>query len=374
MTVFAKSVLFSDSFRLNPAGDLLDLGSFLVGLCLMGAVVGIAQLAGFPNWGEIRTKLRESAWWIVVNCLACGVGGVALWAALKLYVVEGYQELCIDCILRVFWGTLVGGMTVGIITGIALWNRMSALALAVAAVVASFFIVQTNAQASGRPMFDALHKGSFKVVASGSTHAAPNMAFSIDGRVMAIVATTDQFTGSLTILSTHNWQLLEQRQLSGSPKAAAFSPDGKYLGIQTTSGTISLLKVNDWTEADALWTGVFKSSTASLSADEQIYAEGFGKTITLQDRAVGRVIRTLQTEYSITALALTPQGDKVVAFWGARGKLWQVSDGQELLNFWTSHSGSGLNAAIYNLVFSPDGRILVGGTRYGNVELWDIGR
>jgi hypothetical protein len=364
--IISQSLVLARQGRTIPVGDPLDLGFFLAALMLTGAIVGVAQWWS-EGWWITRTDARETIRWAAVNIVAWGAGGIVLWAALKLYVIEGYQPICVDCVTRVLLALLLGGIALGVITGLALWSRVSAIISTVAIVAVCIVMVQEQARISATPLFEATRKGPTKTLVDYSTVPAPDIAFSPDGNLLVACGSTGEGSGTLNVWSTSDWQQIRALQINASPRAVAFSPDGEHVGVQAETGRYILFKADNWAEEEALWTGVFRSSTTALSMDQSIYAEAWGKVITIKRNSIE--VLSLQTEFEATALALTPAGENVAAFWGQRGKIWRVIDGEELFTLDASDDYSG---PIYNLEISPDGRTLASASRYGKVEIWKL--
>jgi serine/threonine protein kinase len=160
-----------------------------------------------------------------------------------------------------------------------------------------------------------------------------------------------------------------------SVNSVAFSPDGQLLTSGSSDGSIKLWHLRDGVEVTTLggrrwFYRLFNSVTAvALSSDGQTLASGINRNIKLWHLNEERELTTLRGHPgTVEALAFSADG-QMLASGGSDGtiKLWWVRDGQELRTFPAHHH------ALTSLAFTPDGKILASHSASDNViKLWRL--
>jgi WD40 repeat protein len=168
--------------------------------------------------------------------------------------------------------------------------------------------------------------------------AQSGMAFSPDGKRLAVARSTRTFLSQVALCDAHTCQEVSSfGERSSRISALAFSPDGKHLAVASSS--ISEV----W--ATLRWAA---GTLASLPI-----------TVELWDASTGQRVRTFcKRKASVVSLSFSPKGEHLAAVVQSEGEqpaapytvlVWNVATGQEL---WT------LPHACSRVPFSPDGRSL----------------
>jgi WD40 repeat protein/serine/threonine protein kinase len=188
-----------------------------------------------------------------------------------------------------------------------------------------------------------------------------------DDRTVAVVTNTQE---------VELWDLADRTVrhkltgLHGSVMALAFSPDGKFLATGDTNGRIWLWDPDSGAELTNFRGDRLSVRALAFSPDTRTLASaGTGDhDVKLWDVARRRQTATLAGfENGALNVAFSPDGRLLAG--GSRGgtvKVWEVASGQPVATV-DAHQGS-----VYGLAFSPDGRTLatVGEDHVG--RLWDL--
>jgi WD40 repeat protein len=154
--------------------------------------------------------------------------------------------------------------------------------------------------------------------------------------------------------------------LAGGVLATAFDPDGK--NVMVVGRRDDGVAVRFWDVTTGKETARFTAAQrtwvnfhgAMLSPDGKVVALSCGRFFKLYDRHTGKFLRTLGGQYENRSFAFSPDG-KLLVGGSTQGKednpirAWEVDTGDELASF----TGSG--ASLDPLTFSADGKQLFSG-------------
>jgi len=209
---------------------------------------------------------------------------------------------------------------------------------------------------------------------------ATSVAFSTNGKTLAVGLTTgsaNTYSASTSRGETYLFSMASGKQTAVLPQAggtAVFSPDGKQLAASGGTGqrTVYLVKAVDMDHALALstlpGTGGQQIKNLAFSPDGRLLAaDDTSGGFYLWSTATGRPVGTeISGPSASSAMAFSPDG-KTIAVAGATAiSLWDVGIGSITASM--PVHGGGL---IGPMTYSPDGRLLAAAVPDGQVRLWD---
>jgi len=240
---------------------------------------------------------------------------------------------------------------------------------------------------SGEPCLWSVQTGRLYKKLIGDVGPVESIAFSVDGQ---IIFNCGGATGKIKL-----WSIKEGRQIeevsghSNTVWSIAISPDGQTLASASGDKTIKLWSVQK--EGFLLWstTKLRARQTLTGSSDEVTFVRFSPDGQTLASGSKDGTIKlwslqTLKMQKTITGYksgiaggdgrgAFSPDGKTIAAIGmvndKSKLKLWSVQTGEllQILNSTTEEH------AIWSLAFSPDGKILAGGTLDTfAVKLWSV--
>jgi WD40 repeat protein/tRNA A-37 threonylcarbamoyl transferase component Bud32 len=192
------------------------------------------------------------------------------------------------------------------------------------------------------------------------------LAFSRDGKRLASAA-KDQ--------TIRIWDPAEGRELQvlrgheDMVIGVAWCPDGTRLGSVSADGTFRLWDARTGRALRSFDDGRTNVSYSEIafSADGRWVAYGSGRQdeIFVRDVATGELIHALTGSDSVTGLAFSPDGKRLVSSSGDGVlRLWDLALGQETYLL-RGHAGP-----VWDVAFAPDGSHIASGGHDGTLRLW----
>ena len=233
--------------------------------------------------------------------------------------------------------------------------------------------------------------GKLLVTLIGHINGITALTFSPDGSTLASAS----IDGTVLFWNTKTRNQLPTRITGHTEwvKAVAFLKESTTFASVAFNGVITLWDVKTSQKSDhqiiehqdTLTVLAFSpdgTKLASFSGKSKVMFEAglglssarytLGGLIRITDVSTGKELETLTEKGVPLALTFSPDG-KTVAFgtWTTI-RLWNLETGVKLDIPFTDKNVNGLVPGVWHLVFSPDGKKLVGGTSGGKVQMWDV--
>lgn len=224
-----------------------------------------------------------------------------------------------------------------------------------------------------------------------------SVAYSNDGRLICVAARSDRFR----IFDARTGTCLIALGSESDGASAAFSPDGRMLATSSgdeeiislwnaaaycsANGIARIIRRLPWwsgTRPVAVLSGAEKHSSPIFSPDGRLLAAPFYASIAIWDLGADNQRVLLQghrdrvhcVAFSVDSRSLASgSGERYPGEtgygWGSYDnsvRLWRVPDGVELKQF------DGHRDLVTCVAFSPDGGMIVSGSRDGTVCIWDV--
>ncbi len=206
------------------------------------------------------------------------------------------------------------------------------------------------------------------------------VVFSPDGKTMATAS------GGEKTKTIHLWDVAtgkEVRQFENElgTGSLTFSPDGKILAAGSTSNFSNLSKdmeeprlIHLWDvatgrEAQRLPAHVSSVSSLAYSQDGKRLVSGGGTVMKVWDVVTGKeVVPLTEHEDWVNSVAFTPDGRNLASS-GLDGsiRLWEPATGKQVRVF-----EGGVRPRVFRIAFAPDGRTLTSDRPDGSLRIWDV--
>jgi WD40 repeat protein len=199
------------------------------------------------------------------------------------------------------------------------------------------------------------------------------LAFSPDGRFLASGATGQSDHG------VKLWDMGSGKNVGtfnpdarGAAFSVAFAPDGHSLVVGDLGLSLRIISIPECKETAAWPTSKAQGREANrvaYSPDGQLVAAGLiDGSILVYQVSTGKVIRKLNHDQAITALAFSPRGTTLVSGTAYGLRIWDVASGSVIARRDEQSSGK---FEVKTVAFTPDGKTLVVGDAPGWVRIID---
>ncbi|MDE0313425.1 MAG: sigma-70 family RNA polymerase sigma factor [Candidatus Poribacteria bacterium] len=213
-----------------------------------------------------------------------------------------------------------------------------------------------------------IHTGEHKRMLTGHTDVVNvnTIALSSDGNILA----SGSWDNTIRLWDAHTGE--HKKTLTGHTgrvATIAFSPDGKTLAIGgRENNTIRLWDVDTGKTKMILTGHTYLVEVVSFSSDGKTLASGsWDHTIRLWDVDTGKTKMILGHTDWVYSLAFSPDGKTLASGCiDATINLWDIDTGENKKTL------IGHTSNVKGVAFSPDGKTLVSGSRDGSVLVWEI--
>jgi len=213
----------------------------------------------------------------------------------------------------------------------------------------------------------------------GHSQSLRAAAFSPDGRF--IITGSDDKTAKLWDPATG----VEVRTFAGhtlAVRTVAFSPDGRLVAAAANlAWTVNLfgnkrddLTVRLWDAADGAELRVLTGHTKAVETvvfapdGRSVLTGSWDGTVKQWDVSTGAEMRTFVDDAPVLSLAISPDGKNILTgCTDGTGTMGDLTRGERIRKF------RGGRGRMFSIAFSPDGRLVLAGSADGTARLWDAG-
>ena len=204
-----------------------------------------------------------------------------------------------------------------------------------------------------------------------------SLVFSPDGHTLA----TESTNGQICLWDVHTAELRNTfTEHTETISSLVFSPDGHTLAARNKDGIVQLWNVNTGelltTFKEQIWGLVFNPDGSALAAGlgELSFEHPDTHSIRLWNVHAGNYVSTFVTSMISSNLVFSPDGKMLVCaavdrYNNSAIGLWDIAVGTSI---YPSGWLSGYTGSIRYLAFSPDGQTLASGSQDSTVLLWNV--
>jgi eukaryotic-like serine/threonine-protein kinase len=197
------------------------------------------------------------------------------------------------------------------------------------------------------------------------------LAYAPDGR--RLLTGSRNYTAQLWDINTGR-PLARTLYHGGPVQSVAWSRDGQSLFTADTSPAIRVWAVEEGPLPARVFPHDNPVRTVAISPDGQLIAAGttgdHAGTVRLWNKAQGTLLREMPHDVGVAVVLFSPDGRSLVTAdcWisaPSSVRLWDCASGEQKV------APLRHGKCAHALAFTPDGRLLVGGSYDGNVDIWD---